>query len=202
MNNAIRKTARQCARLIPAILIAMHLLGGQALAAENAADWRPVYDVIMLWVNFGILVFLIYYYGRKPIANFLKGRQDDIAGEIKELEERKKKLEKEILETRQMIQDSSSRFEKIKERITEEGRRKRQEIIDRANEQSRKLLEIEKKKAANQILQARDRLMGEIADKASDLALNRLPTEITRSDQEHMLALYLKQITAYSRKTG
>lgn len=202
MNNAIRKTARQCGRLIPGILIATHLLGAQAFAAENAADWRPVYDVIMLWVNFGILVFLIYYYGRKPIANFLKGQQDDIAGEIKELEERKKKFEDEITETRQMIQESSSRFEKIKDRITEEGRRKRQEIIDRANEQSRKLLEIEKKKASNQILQARDRLMSEIADKASDLALSKLPTEITRSDQENMLALYLEQITAYSQKAG
>lgn len=188
--------------LAVALFIALPLLSSQALAAEGGSDWRPIYDTVMLWVNFFILAFLIYYYGRKPLSNFLKGQQDEVSSELKKLEERKEQFEKQIRETRQMIEESGARFEKIKARITEEGRRKRQEIIDQANEQSRKMLEMEKKKAANQIAQARHRLMAELADSASEKALQMLPEEITAEDQENMLQHYIKQIHDYSQKAG
>jgi len=171
-------------------------------AGDGAADWRPVYDTIMLWVNFFILAFVIYRYGKTPFLNFLKGRQKEVSDEIDELEERKQTFERQIEETQQAISDSSTRFEKIKSRITEEGERKRQQIIDQANEQSRKMLEMEKKKAANQIVQARQLLLAELADSASDMALNRLPQEITDADQDNMLSLYINQITQYAEQAG
>ena len=132
----------------------------------------------------------------------MKGRQKEVSEEIDELEERKQTFERQIEETQQAISDSSTRFEKIKSRITEEGERKRQQIIDQANEQSRKMLEMEKKKAANQIVQAKQLLMAELADSASDMALNRLPKEITDADQDNMLSLYINQITQYAEQTG
>lgn len=202
MNKIAGKTANRFLRLLPLLIIALHLLSTNAGAADSASDWRSVYDVIMLWVNFFILVFIIYYYGRKPIKNFLQGKQDEVSDKIDQLEERKNNFERQIQETRQMIQDSSVRFEEIKSRITEQGKRKRQEIIDQANEQSRKLLEMEKKKAGNQILQARYRLMNELADMAGDMASRQLPAEITAADQENMLSAYLNQIAEYAQKSG
>ena len=207
MNKEIKQNRRQTATRLfflfaAALFIALPLLAAPAMAAEGGSGWRPVYDTVMLWVNFFILAFVIYYYGRKPLGNFLKGQQDEVSSELKKLEDRKKQFEDQIRETRQMIEESSTRFEKIKTRITEEGRRKRQEIIDGANEQSRKLLEMEKKKAANQIAQARQHLLAELADTASDLAARQLPSEMTEADQENMLSLYISQITAYSQQTA
>jgi len=202
VNNWIRKAANQCFRLMPAVLIVIHMLGPSAMASDNSVDWRAIYDNIMIWVNFFILAYVIYYFGRKPFMDFLKGREKEVSEDIRQLEERKKTFEDQIQETEQMIKDSSSRFEKIKSRITEEGERKRQQIINQANEQSRKLLEMEKKKAANQIVQARQLLMAELADTASDLALDRLPKEINEADQENMLSLYIHQIAEYAEKAG
>ena len=202
MNKAIIKTSNRLLGLAPTLLLLIHIFSASAMAAENSAEWRPVYDTVMLWVNFFILVFLIYRYGRKPFMNFLKGQQDEVTDEIEQLEDRKQSFERQIEETRQMIQDSTSRFEKIKSRIMEEGERKRQEIIDQANEQSQKLMELEKKKAANQILQAKQFLLAELADSASDMALNRLPAEVTETDQENMLSLYINQISKYAEQAG
>lgn len=203
MNSAIRRSTNRFFRLLPAALLFVHLFCASAMAAgDGAGDWRPVYDTIMMWVNFLILAFVIYRYGKTPFLNFLKGRQREVSEEIDELEERKQTFERQIEETRQMIADSSSRFEKIKSRITEEGERKRQEIIDQANDQSRKMLEMEKKKAASQIVQAKQLLLAELADTASDMALNRLPQEITDADQDNMLSLYINQITQYAEQTG
>ena len=38
--------------------LSLHLLGPEAFAAEKTNNWRPTYDLVMRWVNFGIIVFL------------------------------------------------------------------------------------------------------------------------------------------------
>ena len=48
------------------------LLAESAGAAEAAGDWRPMYDLILRYVNFIILAFLIIKYARKPLVNFFK----------------------------------------------------------------------------------------------------------------------------------
>lgn len=45
-----------CAVLSAGIL-GLHLLGSDAYAAEGTSHWRPIYDVIMRWINF-VLSFL------------------------------------------------------------------------------------------------------------------------------------------------
>ena len=202
MNNAVRHTATRFFRLLAAALFLVPLFYTSAMAGDGPADWRPMYDTIMMWVNFLILAFVIFYYGKTPLLNWLKGQQKEVSDEIGEMEQRKQAFERQIEETRQMISDSSARFDKIKSRITEEGKRKRQEIIDQANEQSRKMLEMEKKKAANQIVQAKQLLLAELTDTAGDMALNRLPREITDADQDNMLSLYINQITQYAEQAG
>lgn len=203
MNKRSRQTATRLIRLLPLVVIGLHILTAHAAAADSSStDWRSIYDTVMLWVNFLILAWVIYHFGRKPLANFLHGQKKEIADKLEKLQNHKQELEGQIQRYRQMIAESGERFEKIQARIKEEGQRKRQEIIDQANEQSRKMLEMEKKKAANRIMQARYRLMAELADSASEKAFQRLPGEITAQDQENMLEHYINQIHDYSQKAG
>ncbi|MBS3808696.1 MAG: ATP synthase F0 subunit B [Desulfobacterales bacterium] len=195
MNSELmKKNIKAFLRLLPVIAAVLLVMHSPAFASETSADWRPTYDIIMRWVNFFILMFLIYRYGRQPFKNFLANRKNQVSGELDRLEKRKKEVEDEIEETRRQIQESTERFEKIKSRIIEEGRRKKQQIIDQANEQSRKLLETEKKRAASRIAQARRQLLDETADKAGTIALDMLPREITDEDQRNMLNLYIDNV--------
>ena len=41
----------------------------------------------MMWVNFLILVFLAFKFGKAPIMEFLKGRKLEISEEINQIEE-------------------------------------------------------------------------------------------------------------------
>lgn len=199
MNSALKKTALASCRILPgASAILLLMCTAAAYAADGTTEWRPIYDTIMRWVNFFILVFLIYRYGRQPFKNFLAGRKYEVTREIDELEDRRKEIENQIAETRRQIEESGKRFEKIKARIKEEGRRKRQQIIDQANEQSRKMIEMEKKKAASQIAQARMRLLAETTDKASEMALQRLARELTDEDHHNLINLYLDNVNRMS----
>ena len=60
--------------LMVALLISIHLLGTEALAADNSGNWRPVFDLVMRWLNFGIIVFIIIKYARTPVKDFLLSR--------------------------------------------------------------------------------------------------------------------------------
>ena len=86
--------------------LSIHFLGFDALAAEGSGGWRPIYDEVLLWLNFGILVFVFIKYGRAPLMNFLRGRKEKIAREIERIEEKKKQaaeraaLEQKALEER------------------------------------------------------------------------------------------------------
>lgn len=186
-----RQAVRFCGYIIGTLLF-IHLMSPDAFAGD--AQWRPIYDKIMMWVNFFILAFVIVKYGRKPFMNFLQGQSDEIAAEIHRLQKQKNTIDAQIHKTHQMIETSAARFEKIKKRIIEEGERAKQRIIEDAKTQSKKIIELEKIKAKNQIVQAKNRFLAEMVDEASALAQKRLPDEITHQDHELLLDLFITNI--------
>lgn len=66
------------------------LLGTQLAAAADSPDnWRKTYDQILLWINFGIFVFLIVKFLRVPLKKFIAGKQNELERKISRLEEEK-----------------------------------------------------------------------------------------------------------------
>ena len=55
---AVNKITRICVYFLTG-LISFHILGSEALAAEDTVGWRPVFDLVMRWLNFGIIVFIL-----------------------------------------------------------------------------------------------------------------------------------------------
>ena len=62
-----------------AIVLSLHFLGHDVLAAEKSSSWRPMYDLVLRWINFGIIVFVVIKYAKTPIVNFLRGQKDKLA---------------------------------------------------------------------------------------------------------------------------
>ncbi|RJP94867.1 MAG: hypothetical protein C4518_02575 [Desulfobacteraceae bacterium] len=181
-------------------LLGVLLLTSSAVAADPG--WRPIYDQVMTYINFFIFVFLAVKFGRKPLMNFLKGQKDEVADEIHRLQKQKNALEVNINKAQQMIADSSARFEQIKARIMEDGERSKQKIIDDATAQGKNIIEAEKLKATNQIVQAKNQFMSELADEASALALKRLPKEINDSDHNKLLDLFVSNLSEVAKKSA
>lgn len=194
-----QRMIRLCGYILCAMLC-VHLMGSDAFAGD--AQWRPIYDKIMIWVNFFILAFIIVKYGKKPFLNFLQGQTDEISEEIHRLQKQKNTIDAQISKTKQMTESSSIRFDKIKTRIIEEGERTKQKIIEDAKTQSKKIIELGKIKADNQIVQAKNQFMAEMVDKASALAQKRLPAEITNQDQQQLLDHFIANIAGATKQTG
>lgn len=179
-----------------AVILSLHLLGYDVLAAEKSSGWRPTYDLVLRWINFVIIVFVIVKYGKTPIINFLRGQKDKLASEIKRLEDEKNDAEAKIKETLKTIDESEVRFSELKDRIVQQGERKKAEIIESAQNQSRLMLEDAKRRVDSYFLHAKDAFRAELIDSAVDLALERLPGEITAEDNEKFTRDFLESTSS------
>ena len=180
-----------CAGLLAGIL-SLHLLSLDGYAAEGSSNWRPTYDLIMRWINFGIIVFVVYKYARKPFMNFLRGSKEKVAEEIEALETRKEEMVARINQTQKDVEASDVRFEELKERIIQQGEKKKSEIIESAQNHSKMMLEDAKRRISTHFLQAKNEFRDELIDKAMDMALERLPREITPEDNDKFARLFLE----------
>ena len=171
--------------------LSLHFLGHEAFAAEKASSWRPIYDLILRWINFGIIVFLLVKYAKTPLMNFLRGQKEKLAREIKRLENKKQGISANIEETLKTIDESEVRFAELKERIVRQGEKKKEVIIQTAQKQSKMMLEDAKRRIDTYFIQAKNKFRAEMIDKTIDLAMERLPNEITAEDNEKLTIEYL-----------
>jgi F-type H+-transporting ATPase subunit b len=175
-----------------AIGLGLHFLGHDAFAAEKSSNWRPMYDLILRWINFFIIVFVVVKYGKKPIMNFLRGQKDKLAEEIHQLENEKQDAEAKIKETLRAVDESEVRFSELKDRIVQQGEKKKIEIIESAQNQSKMMLQDAKRRIDAHFLHAKSEFRAELIDRAMDMALERLPKEITPEDNDKFARLFLE----------
>ena len=174
-----------------AVVLSLHLLGHEAFAAEESSNWRPIYDLIMRYINFGIIVFVIIKYGKAPIMNFLRGQKEKLAEEIKRLEDEKEDVASQVKEMVKTIDESEERFEELKERIVDQGEKKKAEIIQAAQAHSELMIVDAKRRIESHFLQAKNDFRAELIDTAVDLALERFPKEMTPEDDEKFTREFL-----------
>ena len=173
----------------PVLIICLSVLAlaPEALAADSGGDWRTTYDLVMRWVNFIILAAVIVKFGRRPLMDFLTGRKEEVAYELRRLEEEKEALLEKVGEMRQKIEDSESRYEQIKERIIAQGNNRKQAIIDDAQRESRILMETTKNHIENRLRTAKRTIRAEIIDMAVSRAMQELPAKVTAEDNSKLV---------------
>jgi F-type H+-transporting ATPase subunit b len=185
-----------CGCCLSAVLIALLMSGPDALAAENAENWRTTYDLVMRWVNFAIIAILLVKFAKTPLRDFLADQKGQIEKRIKGYQQQKETVEEKIAESQKMLADSMARFEKIRQMIIESGERKKQEIIEDAQRESQMLLDATQHKIEHQIREARNIIRSELIDSAIALAEKRLPAEITAADEQKLTDLFLAKTAA------
>jgi F-type H+-transporting ATPase subunit b len=185
--------------LLMICMVPMLAMDNMALAAEEPASWRSTYDLVMIWVNFTILVVVLYKFGREPIKNFLLGKQSDVAGEINHLEKQKDDLRMQAEETLRNLESSKIHFKEISEKIIVAGEKAKQTIIEDAKNQSLLMLEDAKRKVETQIAAAKKDFRSELIDASVDLALKKIGTHVTPEDDKRLIEQYLMAVPKNTR---
>lgn len=188
---SLKKTAIVCGYLTISLIV-LHLVSFDVQAADSAGDWRPVFDLVMRWVNFLILAFLLIKFSRVPIKNFLEGKKEEIAREIKELESEKEQMLLKIDENRKQIENSKERLSRLKKTIIAQGEKNKQKLIEDAEQESKILIESAEQKINYRIAEAREVLKAELVDEAIALAMKKLPEYITGQDNQKFINAFIE----------
>lgn len=165
-----------------------------AFAGESGSGWRSTYDVIMLWVNFGILAFLLIKFLRVPIREFLGQQKRQLTEEIESLESQKAEVSAKIEAFQEQKENVRERLNQIQQRILDEGERRKLEIIREAEVHSRNMIEDSKRKMAFRIQKARAQFREELVDVAMGLAIKNIEKEFTEADDKQFVENYIAQI--------
>lgn len=174
----------------------LHLSALDVLAAEDPGGWRPVFDLVMRWVNFLILAFLIIKFSRAPLKKFLEGKKQDIADEIGGLEAEKEGILRQIDESKKQLENSRERLAILKKRIVTQGERNRQMIIDEAEREGKMMLQSAQQKVESRILEARQLFKSELVDSAITLATKLLPEKITEEDNQKFIDAFMSSASS------
>ncbi len=193
--NGLKKTAVGCGYLLIA-LIMLDVISPTAWAADSPDGWRPIFDLVMRWVNFLILAFVLIKFARLPVKGFLEGKKEDIAREIEDLESAKNQMLAEIAERRQQIKDSRERLEQLKQTIVAQGEKNKLKIIADAEQESKILLASAQKKIESRITDAREVIKAELVDDAIALAMKKLPEAITEQDNQKFIDAFIRSAAA------
>ena len=162
-----------------------------------AADFeftRETYDLMMRWVNFIILAALIIKYARRPIANFLSERKDDVAKAIDKLESQKQDAKDKLLVYKKQLTASENQLAQIKEKIIAEGETRKAQLIADAQTDSRIMMETAQLRIDHMIRETHGHIRSELIDTASEIALTKLSAMITSEDHDNLIHQWMDAV--------
>lgn len=166
------------------ILALLVLLCSEVFAVEEAGKGRKIWDNIMLWVNFGILVAVFIKFGKKPFMDFLHGERNKIEESINtvdgQLQEARSLMEAEAVKLESMDEHLKS----LLENILESGKNEKEKIISKAKVMAAKMVEDAKKESQYRRELAKNSFSEEMLDMAISISIEKLKKGLSSKDDE------------------
>lgn len=139
-------------------------------------------------INLAIIIFVLFYFGRKLVGASLAERRSRIETEVLEVEQSKQKASATLAEQQQRLAQTQAEAERIRREGQERAQLAQQAILAQATEDIQRLRE-----AANQEQTSEaEKVMAELRQRVIALAIQRaeeqLKGQLRSSDQEQIVS--------------
>lgn len=154
---------------------------------DGPGQGRKIYDTIMLWVNFGILVFVFMKYGKPALMNFLYGERNKVEKAMQEIEEDINASRKRVEEESKNLEGIDEYLQQIRGDILEMGEREKTRILDEARNNAAQMIKDAENELGLKMEEARRALNDSLVDEAVDMAREKLAKTFTEKDNENQI---------------
>jgi F-type H+-transporting ATPase subunit b len=167
-----------------------------AAPAEHGAEEHStsIWQQIGPYVNFLILVGLLYYLFRAPVAEYLETRRTGIRKDLVEAAELRTTATAQLAEIDRKVKALPGEIEALRQRGAEEIAAEEQRIAAQAASERERLLEQTRREIDVQLRIAKRDLLEHAADLSVQLATDRIKQNITPADQDRLVDRYLGQL--------
>lgn len=149
-----------------------------------------IIEVASFLVLLGLLVKFLY----RPLLNILDKRAREVREITQKIQENLKLAEKERAEARRLLAESKEQALRIKERVSLDAERSRQQIIDQAKEESKRLLQAFEQEIASETKKAKEKLKDEAINLSLIIAEKILHRKFTSGDQKRLIEELTEEI--------
>jgi len=179
------------------ILLINFIFVSVALASSGGENYTYTWkDWLWPVVNFSILMFILIFFGKKPLGDFFKGRTALIEKSIKEAAEAKALAEKTLAEVKSRLSNTDAEIAKIVEAARKSGEKEKEAIIAEGEHMKEKILEQAKANIDFELQKAKESIKSEASLLALELAEKQLKEKLGQSEQETLIDDYIKRLEA------
>lgn len=167
-----------------------------AFASEEGAATHTSLFKDYMWkvINFGILAFILFKFGKKPLQSFLKQRSELIEKTLKEAREAKEAAEKALQKVEERLKTKDKEIEEILSASKRSGEEVRESLIQQSDELREKILEQARVNIEYELKSAKEAIKAEAVEIAMELAEKKLKEKLTKEEQTRLLEESLAKI--------
>jgi len=183
------RPGRQKSKFFPVLLSGLFILTVTSLAfASGGGEETPLWKEYM-WkiINFSVLVFILFKFGKKPLQNFLQQRSETIAKTLQEAKAAREAAEKALREVEGRLKTKDAEIEAIIAAAKRAGELARNTIIEESARLKEKIVEQAKTNIEFELKQAKEIIKAEAVELAMELAEKKLKERLTIDEQERLL---------------
>lgn len=185
----MREKMQKKSKFFPVLLSGLFILTLTSLAfASGGGEETPLWKEYM-WkiINFLVLVFILFKFGKKPLQNFLKQRSETIAKTLQEAKAAREAAEKALREVEERLRTKDAEIEAILSAAKRSGEQERNAIIEEGSKLKEKILEQAKSNIEFELKNAKKVIKAEAVELAMELAEKKLREKLTKDEQEKLL---------------
>lgn len=187
------------ARYVISILVVVAVLfafGSVWASSEGGGEGglNKTKDLLLRIMNFGVLVGVLIFLLRKPMAKGLESRRQGIKDQLGDLERQKQEAEKQLAEYKQKFGRIDQEVEKIVAEYVRQGEAAKAKILEEAKAAAEKLQEQAKKNIEHEFQAAKQQLKAEMAEQAVAMAEQIIKKQIKDEDQDRIIDEYLTKV--------
>lgn len=153
-------------------------------------------DLFWRVLNFAALMFILVYFGAKPIGKALSGRQQAVKAEVEDLEARRAVAEQEYREFEAKLATVEKDIDTIVEKAVAQAEIEKTKILEKAEQAAADLQRSAEQAIANEIMDARRTLKNDAAEQATVIAEELIVKNLNADDQVKIVEDYLAKVGA------
>jgi F-type H+-transporting ATPase subunit b len=144
--------------------------------------------------NLAILVFVLVYFLKTPVKNFLMERRGQIAKKIESSEKEITEAKGVFDEYMEKMNNLGKEIDDLKESIKNEAEIERQEIIKQAEVSAKKIREDAQQTIKSETAKAKHEIQNEVVDLALQLAENLIKSNLNETDSKRIVEEFVKEV--------
>lgn len=177
-------------------VLGLVLLAGaaQASGGDAESDTDVLKETIYQGLNLALLLGVLFYFGRRPIAEFFSNRRGEIQSELDESADLLRKAEQRNSELQRRLVELGSEVDGIKEEAGRRAEEEAERILTDARVTAERIRRDAQAAVAQELRRAQGVLREEAADLALEIAARKLDEQVSDADRDRLVDEFILRV--------